>query len=114
MKEIAAELKALNIGQLDGEIRAAFGKRFFGLSTDQKAVRFHVDDDFGDEDKKALLALYEAHTPTETDEQVVERKRGEKRDLRQTLKGFDRANIRNVADILPYLEALIKLAAEGE
>lgn len=110
--EITVDLKPINVGQLDGDVRAAFPNHYKGLSTDQKSIRFFVDDDLTEADVKAIQAIYEAHVPTETDEQASERKRTAKKELRQALKDFDKAKIQKMADLLPYFEALIRLAVD--
>lgn len=112
MQEFIAALKPINVEQLESEMRAAFEKKYHGLSTDQKSIRFFLDDDLSDEDKKSVEAIYEAHTPIETDDQAVERKRTAKKDLRQTLREFDKSKVRKYDDLLPYLEALISLAVD--
>jgi len=113
MQEFSAPLKPINVGQLDGEMRAAFGKRYQGLSTDQKTIRFFVDDDLSKEDQAAVEAVYEAHTPTETDEQAVERKQRNRKDAYAVLRQFKRADILSLADALPYLEAVVAIMVDG-
>lgn len=113
MRFIRNELKPLHIGQLESEIRAVFDKgQYLGLSTDQKGVSLFVIDDLSDDDEKAMIAIYDAHAPEETDEQAEQRKRGSRKNARTLLKQFKRAEIRSLAEAMPYLEALIHIVAD--
>lgn len=114
MQELTYERKPMNVAQLDGEFRAAFEARYHGLSTDQNSIRFFFDDDLSKEDTAAAAALYEAHTPEETDEQAETHKRAAKRELRQLLRNFDDTNVRSLADIAPYLKAAFRLLAQDD
>lgn len=112
--ELTFDIKPINVGQLEGEMRAAFPSQYKGLSTDQESIRFFVDEDFSESDQAALAALYEAHTPTETDEQTVNRKRTARQELRQALRDFDKSKVTKFADLLPYLESAFKLLAQDD
>lgn len=114
MQEINVALKPMNIGQLETAIREVFGARYLGMSTDQKRARLFVENDFTSEEIAAVEAIYEAHTPEETDEQAEQRKRNAKRQHRQLLRQFKKADIRTLEDALPFLEAVIKLIAQDD
>lgn len=114
MQEINVALKPMNIGQLETAIREEFGARYLGMSTDQKRARLFVEDDFEMRDTEILIAIYEAHTPEETDEQAERRKRNAKKQHHQLLRQFKKADIRTIEDALPFLEAVIKLIAQDD
>lgn len=112
--EISADIKPINIQQLEAEIRVAFPTQYKGLSTDQTSIRFFVDDNLTKSDVQIIRALYAAHVPSETDDQAVSRKRTAKQELRQILKGFDKSTVKSLADVAPYLEAAFRLLAQDD
>ncbi len=87
--EIIADIKPINIAQLETEIRATFQARYHGLSTDQAHIRLFVDDDFSEADVEILKALYATHTPVETDAAATERKQRSVEDAIKALQAIN-------------------------
>ncbi len=111
--EIIFTRKPVNTRQLEIDLRAVFAERYTGLSSDSENIIFYLDKPT-DEDVQIIRALYEAHTPTETDDERETRKRSNRTALRAFIRNYSRTEIRSLVDLLPYIEALFFLVADED
>lgn len=111
--ELTFQRKPINVRQLETEMRGTFSTKYTGLSTDGENIRFFFDELTG-EDMLIVKAIYDAHVPTETEDQADARRKTAKATLRNLLRQFKRGDVRSLTDALPYLEALVILVLSDD
>lgn len=97
--------KSINTQELEAALKAAFGNRYTGLSTDVEFIHLYISNPVI-EDIETAAAIYANHIPSETDDAADARKRRTIDDAIAALRAVNFDDVDTVAEIRNVLRLM--------